>query len=137
MHECPFKIRSTQVDVFGHLNHAAYLEIFEWARWEWLIARGMDPIAQFIGRGLGLAIVRIETDFIKEVRMLEEVTVRSWGEKLEKIKFQLGQEMINQQGEQVCRQILTGVTIDLKARKALPIPGDMLAIFQQDLCQPG
>ncbi len=133
MHECQFKIRSTQVDSFGHLNHAAYLEIFEWARWEWLLERGIRPQDDLLGKGLGLAVVRVETDFTKEVRMLEQVTVRSWGEKVEKIKFLLGQEMLNAAGQRVCRQILTAVAIDLKARKAVPIPEALRAVFEQDL----
>ena len=40
VHEYEVVIREHHLDVFGHVNHAVYLELFEEARWELVTANG-------------------------------------------------------------------------------------------------
>jgi acyl-CoA thioester hydrolase len=67
LHRCAVEARSYELDAFGHLNHAVYLNYFEHARFETLARRGV--LAEVIrARGEGVHVVRVEVDYRREVR---------------------------------------------------------------------
>ena len=39
-HRYHLTVRSTDIDVIGHVNNAKYLEYMEWARFEWIWEQG-------------------------------------------------------------------------------------------------
>ncbi len=132
MYETKFKVRSTQVDSFGHLNNAAYLEIYEWARWEWAEASGDDPIKRAQEQGIGPAILHIDLSFQKEIRLHQEITVRTWFHSMERIRAQIAQEMIKADGQVASKVLITYVMFDLNTRKVISIPDEMRAMFAAD-----
>lgn len=132
MHETRFKVRSTQVDTFGHLNNAAYLEIYEWARWEWAEDGDTDPVGMTQQRGIGPAILHIDLSFKKEIRLHEEITVRTWFHSMERIRARIAQEMIKADGEVASRVLITFVMFDLNTRKVTSIPDEMRAMYRAD-----
>jgi YbgC/YbaW family acyl-CoA thioester hydrolase len=132
MFETNFKVRSTQVDTFGHLNNAAYLEIYEWARWEWSENGGFDPHIMIEERGIGPAIVHIDLSFSKEIRIHEEITVRTWFSALKDPKGVIAQEMIDKDGTIASKVLITFVMFNLKTRKITRQPDEMQALFDQD-----
>lgn len=67
LHRCAIEARSYELDAFGHLNHAVYLNYFEHARFETLARKGV--LAEEIrARGEGVHVVRVEVDYRREVR---------------------------------------------------------------------
>ena len=132
MYETKFKVRATQVDLFGHLNNAAYLEIYEWARWEWAEASGEDPVSWAQEKRIGPAILHIDLSFQKEIRLHEEITVRTWYHSMERIRAQIAQEMIKADGEVASKVLITYVMINLDTRKVTSIPDEMRTRFQAD-----
>ncbi len=132
MFETRFKIRATQLDTFGHLNHAAFLEIFEWARWEWAVAGGPDPMRMVQEQGIGPAIVHVDIHFSKEVRFHETVLVKTWFKELGKRRGVIGQEMLKPDGSLASRATITFVMLNLKTRKMDRIPEEMRAMYQAD-----
>lgn len=132
MHEMKVKIRSTQVDTFGHLNNAAYLEIYEWARWEWASADGPDPINLVAERGLGPAIVHIDLDFYREIQFHDAITVRTWFKELTGTKGIICQEMLRSDGVVASKVLITFVMFNLKTRKVVPIPEEMRRLYDVD-----
>ena len=132
MHETKFKVRSTQVDLFGHLNNAAYLEIYEWARWEWAEARGDDPMKWVEEKRIGPAILHVDLTFSKEIRQNEEITVRTWYHSMERIRAQIAQEMIKADGQVASKVLITYVMINLDTRKVTSIPDEMRAMYEAD-----
>lgn len=132
MHETSLVIRSTQVDIFGHLNNAAYLEVFEWARWEWAAARGMDALQWAEARRLGPVVLHVDLTFQREVRMLEPVVIRTWFEKLERVRGVLGQELYKADGVLGAQMWLTFAIVDLERRRVAPMPPEMTAAFTAD-----
>lgn len=67
LHRCAIEARSYELDAFGHLNHAVYLNYFEHARFQTLARRGV--LAEVIrARGEGVHVVRVEVDYRREVR---------------------------------------------------------------------
>jgi len=127
-----FKVRSTQVDAFGHLNNAAYLEIYEWARWEWADADGLDARKMVEERGIGPAIVHIDLSFHRELRMHDTVRVDTWFSDLQKVRATVSQEMYKEDGELASRVHITFVMFDLKTRKVVSMPAEMTRLFDHD-----
>lgn len=75
-HRLRVRARSYELDSFAHVNHAVYLNYFEHARFAALTEGGFPP-SRLAERGEGVHVVRIEVDFRKELRLGEEVEVRT------------------------------------------------------------
>lgn len=67
LHRCTIEARSYELDAFGHLNHAVYLNYFEHARFQTLARRRISAEA-IRARGEGVHVVRVEVDYRREVR---------------------------------------------------------------------
>lgn len=69
-HELKIQLRFRDADAYGHVNNAVYSTWAESARIA--LARDIQP-------PLGdLILARIETDFIEQVRLDDDVTVQTW-----------------------------------------------------------
>jgi YbgC/YbaW family acyl-CoA thioester hydrolase len=71
-----FRVRSYELDGFGHLNHAVYLNYFEQARFDALAAGGFS-LERLAERGWGVHVVRVEVDFRREALLGQEMLVRT------------------------------------------------------------
>jgi YbgC/YbaW family acyl-CoA thioester hydrolase len=69
-------VRSYELDSFGHLNHAVYLNYFEQARFDALAAGGFS-IELMAEKGWAVYVVRAEVDFKKEARLGQEMVIRT------------------------------------------------------------
>jgi len=132
MFETSFRIRSTQVDTFGHLNNAAYLEVYEWARWEWSESEGLDPSDLIDERHIGPAIVHIDLSFFKEILINEKILVRTWFHEMDKVKAVIAQEMLKPDGTLASRVFISFVMFHLQKRKVVGIPDEMRQMFAAD-----
>ncbi len=72
----PLCIKETHLDVFGHVNNAMYLTLFEEARWDFLNKNGYN-LKKIIETGLGPTILEITINFSKELRAREEIIIES------------------------------------------------------------
>ncbi len=71
--------RAYELDSFGHVNHAVYINYFEQARFTALAACGFtyDELAR---RGWAIHVVRIEVDYLSEVLLGNRLRIRTWTE---------------------------------------------------------
>lgn len=79
-HEYVIKVRGYELDSFNHVNNAIYVNYFEAARWElFRIYKHNDVEFLEIIKRLGLHAVVVETHikYLKELRLFDEVVVRS------------------------------------------------------------
>lgn len=74
--ESRFRVRSYELDSFGHLNHAVYLNYFEQARFDALTEGGFT-IARLAEKGWAVHVVRSEVDYRREARLGQEMVVRT------------------------------------------------------------
>ena len=74
--ETSIEVRSYELDSFGHLNHAVYLNYFEHARFR-AFAQGGFPLTLLEQRGWAIHVVRAEVDYVKELKLSERVTIRT------------------------------------------------------------
>jgi len=114
-------VRSTEIDVNGHVNNAKYLEYFEWGREEWYDQSGLsyDVLSSL---GVQTVTVNININYRKECRQGDRLAIRSRPVKAGRTSFVLQQELYNQAGELCADAQVTSVTIDIASRTSHPIP---------------
>lgn len=69
-------VRSYEIDVNGHVNHANYHRYAEHARTEHLSAAGCS-IGRFTENGLGIVLLETTCRFLRELRYGDEVEIDS------------------------------------------------------------
>jgi YbgC/YbaW family acyl-CoA thioester hydrolase len=74
--EVRVRVRSYELDSFGHLNHAVYLNYFEYARFQ-ALEEGGFPLDVLESRGEGVHVVRVEVDYRREARLGTEFLIRT------------------------------------------------------------
>lgn len=67
-------VRSTDIDVNGHVNNARVVEYLQWGRWAWLAERGWNR-ARLQQLGVTLVVVHLEVDYHAELREGDVPTV--------------------------------------------------------------
>ena len=69
-------IRESYLDTFGHVNNAAYLTLFEEARWDLITARGYGiPTIQQLK--LGPTILQLSVRFMKEIKLRDSIEIQT------------------------------------------------------------
>lgn len=68
------RVRSYELDSFGHVNHAVHLNWFEQARFEALEAGGFPP-SRLAEEGWGVHVVRVEVDYRREARLGDPIRI--------------------------------------------------------------
>ncbi|HKJ03577.1 MAG TPA: thioesterase family protein [Longimicrobiales bacterium] len=91
--ETTVDVRSYELDSFGHVNHAVYLNYFEYARFQ-ALAQGGFPYARMETLGWGVYVVRIEVDYLREARMDQRLRVRTWVDGHKRSSLVLAQELV-------------------------------------------
>lgn len=127
------EVRPTEIDVMGHVNNAKYLEYMEWSREDWYNKVGL-PFDVFTEMNVGTVSVNININYRKEAKLGQHLIISTEPIRKGKTSFVLKHEIINQDGELVADAQVVSVTIDLKARKSVPLP-DALQVHFPDCCQ--
>ncbi len=123
------EVRSTEIDVMGHVNNAKYLEYMEWGREEWYNQIDL-PFHVFEEMGVGTVTVNININYRKEARLAEKLTITTRPLRCGRSSFVLKQEIHNERGELVADAEIISCTISLKERKSVPLPKELAAYFQ-------
>ncbi len=123
--ETRITVRTTELDSFGHVNHAVYLNYFEHARFEALRDAGFswDILAE---RQWAIFVVRIEVDYLAEGSREDEMLIRTKAESFRRTSMILVQEMVRDDGSEtlVARARVTAVWIG-ENRKPMRVPEEL------------
>jgi thioesterase-3 len=122
------EVRPTEIDVMGHVNNAKYLEYMEWSREDWYNRAGL-PFDVFTEMGVGTVTVNININYRKEAKLGQQLTISTEPVRKGRTSFVLKHEIFNEQNELVADAEVTCCTIDLKARKSVPLPKELAAHF--------
>ena len=116
--EHPIVISETTLDMFGHVNNAAYLTLFEQARWEILATNGYG-VKDIMRTGHGPTILEVRLQFKREIRARDKINVRSFvTNQVGKITY-LRQIMVKESGEEAAIADFVVGLFDVKARKLI------------------
>ncbi|MFC4767600.1 acyl-CoA thioesterase [Effusibacillus consociatus] len=122
-------VRSTEIDVNGHVNNAKYLEYLEWGREEWFEQHDLH-YDQILAMGAQTVTVNININYRKECRQGEVLLIKTRPEKLGRTSFVFKQEIFKKNGELAADATVTVVTIDTESRKSRPVPEEIARHFQ-------
>lgn len=120
-HEFATRVEARHLDMFGHVNNAAYLELFEQARWDLITGNGFGR-EQVEKSGIGPTLLEVTVRFKREIRGTGPVTIRTRTVSYKGKIGRLEQTMLS--GDEVsCTAEFVIALFDLKARKLLrPTP---------------
>ncbi len=123
-----FDVRGYELDAFGHVNNAVYLNYYEQARWE--IMREIGLYEYFKASGNFLIVIEAQLKYIKELNLFEKATIESSFHK-EGFFIVFKQTLLNGQGEKVNRASIKCLFVD-KNRLPLDNPEQLNPYLSHD-----
>ncbi len=123
----PTYIKEIHLDAFGHMNNAAYLTVFEEARWD-LITKNGFGLEKINETGLGPTILEVKLKFLRELKARDGIDVQTRLLSYQKKIGILEQTIVR--GRDICAQAeFTFGLFSLTERKlVLPTPDWLHAI---------
>ena len=126
IHDFKFQVIETHLDVFGHMNNATYLEVFEEARWALITERGFG-LEKIMLSQTGPVVLEVHVKFLKELRNRDHIFIRTWCSSYRGKVGTITQTMLNNKGEECCRADFTVGFFDLKSRRLIEPTGEWKA----------
>jgi acyl-CoA thioester hydrolase len=113
-------IMEKHLDSFGHVNNAAYLELYEEARWDFITKHGFG-LERIKKEKKGPVVLEANLKFKKELFNRELITILSTSRNIIRDKIMtLEQHMIKADGSIASELILTVGFFDLSSRQLIP-----------------
>jgi acyl-CoA thioester hydrolase len=98
---------------------------FDEATWQLFAFVGL-PSTRLRQEGIGMVAVEQHIEYKRELLAGDLITIRSSVQEVREKSLRLLHEMINQETQELAsRTVLTGVCIDMKTRRARPLPDDI------------
>ena len=110
-------IREMHLDSFGHVNNAAYVMLYEEARWDFITKNGcgLDWIQE---HQVGPVILDLKVRFKRELKNREKIIIRSRTIEIISPKIMvLEQSMVREDGKVASDATFTVGFFDMKLRK--------------------
>ncbi|PZE20570.1 acyl-CoA thioesterase [Paenibacillus xerothermodurans] len=121
-------VRSTEIDMNGHVNNAKYLEYLEWGREEWYERAGL-PYDVFLQMGIQTVTVNVNINYRKECRQGDKLSIYTRPSRMGRSSYVLEQMIFNQRGELCADAMVTCVTMDSETRKSRELPAELRSKF--------
>lgn len=115
-----FTVTEKDIDVFKHMNYKRYIDLFEEERANWFIEIGL-PFAEMAAKGFAVVILKLETEYKKEARLGERLSIETAPQNMGTKSFSLEQMIYNEKHELITASICTFVMFDLNERKSMPV----------------
>ena len=115
-HSYPLVILESHLDTFGHMNNAAYLQVFEEARWDLITANGYG-LQRILETRLGPVILEVNLRFRKELKLRQKVVIETVLKSQSRKLVNIAQEIVNEEGQVCCTADFVCGLFDLKERK--------------------
>ena len=111
-------IRESHLDSFNHVNNAAYMVLFEEARWEWITQNGYD--LRFIQQTKqGPVVLECTVKFKKELTLREKIRITT---EMTDYRGKIGhcaQKMLKEDGSVAAEAVFVVGLFDLQTRRLL------------------
>lgn len=115
--ETVITVRSPELDSFGHVNHAVFLNYLEHARYLALEEAGF-VWSSLDDDGQQIFVVRIEIDYLSEATRGDDLLIRTWADSFRRTTMVLAQEIVRADDHEtvVARARVTAVWIGTNGR---------------------
>jgi YbgC/YbaW family acyl-CoA thioester hydrolase len=119
-------IREFHLDSFGHVNNAAYVQLYEEARWDFITKNGFG-LDYVQAHQIGPVILDLKVRFKRELKNREKIKILSRAIEIVSPKIMvLEQSMINEDGKVASDATFTVGFFDMKERKLISANSDWL-----------
>lgn len=125
-------VRSTEIDVNGHVNNAKYLEYLEWGREDWYESVGLD-YAAFLEMGIQTVTVNVNINYRRECVQGERLTVRTVPLRAGRTSYALRQELIDGNSAVRADAEVTSVCMDAAERKSRELPQRLREMLERGI----
>jgi len=123
MFKYKLSVRGYELDSYGHVNHAVYINYFEQARWE--IFRGSGIADELLYNGYLLVVTEMKIRYSRELRLFDEIEVIT-GIKIEEPYLVFQQKMfLSGQKIKVCSATVKTIFTDME-KTIIDIPGHII-----------
>ena len=128
-----YEIRFSDIDANRHVNYAAYVDAAGDLRYRFFAEQGFPP-ERFEQLGVGPVYIAIATQFLREVRMGETVTITFAVAGLSQsgARWKVHHDVLKSNGKKSATLDVEGVILDLTSRKPAPATPELLQVF--NLC---
>lgn len=125
-----FEVRWADLDPNRHLRHTAYHDYATHVRFRYLSERGFDA-TKFAELQIGPVVFREETQFFKEVRMNQVISVNFLvaGLAHDVSRWKLHHDIMHANGSTAASIRLEGAWLDIAKRKLTAPPPELARVF--------
>ena len=111
-------VQETQLDSFGHLNNAKYLELYEQARWDFLHQKkyGIDMIRE---EQKGPVVLSVEVRYLRELKARASIEIITEHKSYIGRIFVIKQKILNESKEVCSTATFTCGLFDMEKRKLI------------------
>lgn len=121
-----FGVKGYELDSFGHVNNAVYLNYLEQARWE--IVEKLGILELIKGQNGFLIVVEISVKYVNELKIFDKAFVKTTMHK--KGFFVEFKQLIKKGDKKVAKAIVKCLFVD-KNRKPCDIPDQLLPYLNE------
>ena len=120
------------MDFNGHLANRSYLDLAADVRMQFFAEHGFPP-SEFRRLAIGPVVKKDELEYFREIGLHEtvRVTLAALGLSPDGARFVLENEVWSEKNERAARVRSTGGWLDLRARKLVAPPSELLAAMQR------
>jgi YbgC/YbaW family acyl-CoA thioester hydrolase len=114
----PLTIEPRHCDLYGHMNNAAYAELLEEGRWDFISRRGYgrETVTEL---GQGPVVLQLNIRFRRELSPGEKVIVESQLSQVRSRSATVSQRILGADGGLACEAEATLGLFDLKTRRLI------------------
>ena len=118
------RVHGFHCDLYGHVNHARYLEFLEAARWEML--GDAVELDAWHDQGRRFVIVRVDVSYRAAATLGDELQVRTWGGEIGKSSARVHQEIVRPSDQKaIVEATITYVILDARSGRPLRLDGEL------------
>jgi len=123
------RVRGYQLDGYGHVNNARYLEFMEEGRWAFFDDHPR-LIKQLHEAGRAFVVVNLNIDYRAAAVQNDDLQIMTGMVDVGDRSAICHHRIVRQDGVLVAQADLTFVLLDMKANKAAPIEGDVREVLE-------
>ena len=127
-------VRSTHIDVMGHVNNAKYVEFLEWGRVDEVEKMGFN-LWEMVKSGLGFAVVNLNIHDRKEAFAGDILVVKTIFKELRNRKVGIIDQIITKKSsdEIICEAEVTFLIFDINSHKSITMPEELSKLLTKEV----
>lgn len=118
-------VGTSDIDIMNHVNNTVIVKYLEYGRTDFYQKAGFS-INDFLNREIGRTIVNLKINYHKEILVGENLLVHTYPIDYGRSSIRFRQEVHNSKDEKICDAVVTAVIFDLRERRSIPIPEELL-----------